>query len=123
MENRPVVVAVDFDGVIVEDAYPKIGKPNTEIIKTLKQLQLYGIKLILWTCRCNLPDRMYLSEAESFCLSQGLAFDAVNENLPELIELYGNDCRKVFADYYIDDRNISTLAELVGIQESIELAI
>ena len=30
--------------------------------------------------------------------------DAVNENLPERIEFFGGDCRKVGADVYIDDR-------------------
>ena len=33
-------------------------------------------------------------------------FDAVNENLPERIALYNNDCRKIGADYYIDDKNL-----------------
>lgn len=37
---------------------------------------------------------------------QGLTFDAVNENLPDMIALYGNNCRKVFANGYIDDRNV-----------------
>ena len=37
-------------------------------------------------------------------MEHGLEFDAVNENLPEMIEWYGNDCRKVFADVYIDDK-------------------
>ena len=31
-------------------------------------------------------------------------YDAVNENLPEIIERYGGDSRKIFADIYIDDR-------------------
>ena len=32
-------------------------------------------------------------------------FDAVNENLPEIIESFGSDTRKIFANEYIDDRN------------------
>ncbi len=35
-----------------------------------------------------------------------LEFDTVNENLPEHIALYNNDCRKIYADRYIDDKNI-----------------
>ena len=37
----------------------------------------------------------------------GLVFDMINENLPELVELYGNDCRKVNADIYIDDKAVN----------------
>ena len=32
-------------------------------------------------------------------------FDAVNENLPEIVEAFGVDPRKIFANEYIDDRN------------------
>ena len=31
-------------------------------------------------------------------------FDAVNDNLPEIIEFYGHNSRKISCDYYIDDR-------------------
>lgn len=42
---------------------------------------------------------------------QGLIFDAVNEALPEQIERWNNDTRKIYADYYIDDRNM-TIAQV-----------
>ena len=38
------------------------------------------------------------------CREQNREFDAVNDNLPEIIELYDNNSRKVTCDYYIDDR-------------------
>ena len=31
----------------------------------------------------------------------------MNENLPEMIEWHGNDCRKIFADVYIDDKAVN----------------
>ena len=31
--------------------------------------------------------------------------DDVNENLPEIIERYGSDGRKIYADVYIDDKS------------------
>jgi len=34
-----------------------------------------------------------------------LVFDAINDNLPEIKELYGNNSRKISYDIYIDDRN------------------
>lgn len=60
-----------------------------------------GDKLILWTCR----EGALLDEAVLWCLNRGLKFDAVNDNLPEDIEKYGNNCRKVNADVYLDDKN------------------
>ena len=34
-----------------------------------------------------------------------LVFDAVNDNLPEVKELYGNNSRKISCDIYIDDKS------------------
>ena len=39
-------------------------------------------------------------------LLEGLEFDAVNEALPEHKEKWENDTRKIWADYYIDDKAI-----------------
>ena len=44
-----MVIAVDFDGTIVEHEYPKIGRPIPFAIETLLQLQQDGHILILWT--------------------------------------------------------------------------
>lgn len=44
-------LAIDFDGTIVEDAYPGIGKAKTFAFETLKKLQSEGYRLILWTYR------------------------------------------------------------------------
>lgn len=45
----------------------------------------------------------------------GIIFDAVNENLPEIIEAFGGDCRKIFANEYIDDRAIPMPGEPEGV--------
>ena len=47
-----------------------------------------------------------LEEAVNFCREHGLYFDAVNENIPEVVALYGGDSRKVCADVYIDDKSV-----------------
>jgi uncharacterized HAD superfamily protein len=97
------VFAVDFDGTLCEENYPNIGTPFLDRIRYLIRLKKEGNKLILWTCRCG----KYLEEAVEWCKKHGLEFDAINENLPERIEQYGGDCRKLSADYYIDDKSIS----------------
>lgn len=61
-----------------------------------------GDKIILWTCRVG--DK--LNEAVVWCYKHGLTFDAINENLPEIIEKFGCDSRKIFANYYLDDRAV-----------------
>lgn len=96
-----MIYAVDFDGTLCRDRYPEIGEPRTAVIHFVKRLRAQGDKLILWTCRSG-DD---LEAAVAWCEALGLTFDAVNDNLPENIARYNNNCRKVNADYYIDDRN------------------
>ena len=92
-----------FDGTITKHSrYPQIGEPNTELIEWLKREKEGGVKLILWTCRVG----DLLNQAVKFCEKQGLYFDAVNENLPEIIEKFGGDTRKIFANKYIDDASV-----------------
>lgn len=95
------IIAVDFDGTICENKYPAIGEPRRSTISYLKEKQKKGAKLILWTCRVD----ELLDSAVKWCRNQGLIFDAVNENLPEVVAAFGGDTRKIFANEYIDDRN------------------
>ena len=101
MENN--IIAVDFDGTLCENKYPEIGEPNMELIDFLMNCQLNGDKVILWTCR----NEEQTKAAVDWCSEKGLVFDAVNENLPEIITEFGGDTRKIFANVYIDDRNVS----------------
>lgn len=48
-----MIIAVDFDGTIVEHKYPAIGKEIPLATVTLRQLIKDGHKLILWTVREN----------------------------------------------------------------------
>ena len=96
-----LIVAVDFDGTIVEDAYPKIGKPRIFAFETMKRLQKDGHRLILWTYRSGSK----LKEAVEFCESKGITFYAVNNSFPGE-EYDPKISRKIYADLFIDDRNI-----------------
>lgn len=98
----PKIVAVDFDGTLVIDQYPMIGLPYNDLFCLCKKLRTLGIKIVLWTCR----NGELLKDAVEFCAANGLEFDAVNQNIPEVQELYGGDTRKVFADVYIDDKAV-----------------
>lgn len=99
--NAKLIIAVDFDGTIVEDAYPQVGKPKIFAFETLKKLQEEGHRLILWTYRCGSK----LDDAVKFCEDNGIYFYAINNSYSE--EQYTNDIsRKINADIFIDDRNV-----------------
>lgn len=101
-----MIIAVDFDGTIVQHKYPKIGKEKSFAFKTLKLIQEKGHQLILWTYRSGKE----LEEAVQFCEEKGLIFHAVNRNLHE-DESYQFSSRKIYADIYIDDRNLLGIPE------------
>lgn len=96
------IIAVDFDGTLCYSNWPELGEPNTDLIEYLKQMKNNGNKLILWTCRAGEA----LINAVNWCRQYQLEFDAVNDNLPEIVEEYGNNSRKISCDFYIDDRAI-----------------
>ena len=93
-------IAVDFDGTLCYSNWPELGQPNQALIAYLQEWKRNGNKLILWTCRAGDA----LEKAVEWCREQNLEFDAVNDNLPEIIEYYGHNSRKISCDYYIDDR-------------------
>jgi hypothetical protein len=96
------VIAVDFDGTLCDFKWPGIGKPHWPIIHELIRRQADGDRIILWTCR----EGERLEEAVSWCLNHGLKFNAINSNVPERIEQYGDDPRKLSADEYWDDKAV-----------------
>ena len=100
-----MIYAIDFDGTIVENAFPKIGKLNQEAARFIRSLKARGDKWILYTMR----EDKYLQEALEFLARHDLSPDAANDNLPEMCEFYQNNPRKIFANVYIDDHNAGGL--------------
>ncbi len=77
VRNDGKVIAVDFDGTIVEHAFPAIGNEMLFAFDTLKALQKKGHKLILWTYR----DGDLLEEAVVYCKEKGIEFYQVNSTI------------------------------------------
>lgn len=94
------VYAVDFDGTLANTRFPEIIGPNVKMVAFVKMIQAAGHKVILWTSR----DGKDLENAVEWCRQQGITFDAVNSPLKEQVARWGNDTRKIYADYYIDDK-------------------
>lgn len=102
MDERPKIIALDYDGTIAKNSYPQAGDPNWPVIDRALKEQARGAKLILWTCR----EGEELKVAIDACMDWGLEFDAVNNNLPEMQKAWGNNPRKIFANEYWDDRAV-----------------
>lgn len=115
MNRKYTIYCVDFDGTLCESVFPGIGSPNMALINHLIKRRKQGNKIILWTCRVG--ER--LKEAVEWCKGYGLEFDAVNENLPEMVEYWGGESRKVFADVYIDDKAVNKPKYHVPYKESL----
>ena len=102
----PKIIALDYDGTVALNSYPHAGEPNWPVIEAAKTEKATGSRLILWTCR----EGEELKVAVEACREWGLEFDAVNDNLPELKQAWGNNSRKIFANEYWDDRAVEVLS-------------
>ena len=103
-----MTIAVDFDGTIVENRYPEIGRELPFATETLRMLAREGHRLVLWSCR----EGELLDEAVAWCRGRGVEFWAVNRDYPE--ETTENNprwTRKLKADLFIDDRNVGGLPD------------
>ena len=81
-----MIIAVDFDGTIVEHRYPEI----------------------LWSVR----EGRLLDEAVEWCRQRGVEFYAVNKDFPEEdTDKNRHYSRKLKADLFIDDRNVGGLPD------------
>lgn len=90
------IIAVDFDGTIVDHRYPDIGGVVPGAIAWLKAFANEGAKLILWTMRSGVE----LDAAVGFCEAAGLEFYGVNSNPTQLS---WTNSPKAYAHLYIDD--------------------
>lgn len=95
-----MIFAIDFDGTIVEHEYPEIGKLKNNAGEVLIKIRNAGHKIIIWTCRYSEKD---LNNCITFLLSNGIPFDEINKNLTGI---NFNPYPKIYADIYIDDRDI-----------------
>ena len=103
-----MIIAVDFDGTIVEHRYPAIGEEKPFAIETLKMLIRDRHQLILWSVR----EGQLLDEAVQWCRERGVEFWAVNRDYPEEDPRYNQHfSRKLKADIFIDDRNLGGLPD------------
>ena len=90
------VVAIDFDGTIVEHAYPNIGKPCPHAIRVMRRLREMCVEIVLFTMRSGDP----LQEAVDYIESNGIDLYGVNVNPTQHT---WTESPKAYAKIYIDD--------------------
>lgn len=99
---RKPIIAIDFDGTIVEHKFPEIGEllPYAkEVINKLFQSSV----IIIWTCRNEKETPNEFAAMVKFLEDNGIPYHYINENYPENGFLPEP---KIYADIYIDDRNL-----------------
>src|SRR5687767_5183473 len=91
-----MIIAVDFDGTIVEHYFPRIGPTVPGAIEWLKTWKNAGAKLILWTMRSG----EYLDAAADYCENAGISFDKHNQGIDDR---EWTASPKAYAQVYVDD--------------------
>lgn len=91
-----MIIAVDFDGTIVDHRYPDIGAEVPGAVEWLKRLVERGAKLILLTMRSGET----LRQAVRWCDDKGISLWAANRN-PQ--QWSWTRSVKVYAHAYVDD--------------------
>lgn len=101
MKDKDFILSIDFDGTIVENAYPKVGNLINKADYYINRLHEDCV-IIINTCRSG--EHEY--HAERFLIDNKIKYDWFNHNDPNQLILYNRDCRKISADIYIDDKNL-----------------
>lgn len=102
--SRPLI-AVDFDGTIVDHKYPAIGALKPGVIEALTRFRALGFELIIFSCRgCKWYPELFPPEQIARCFAEMKAFLDANQVPYDLID--DGSKGKPFADYYIDDKAI-----------------
>lgn len=98
-----MIVAIDFDGTIVEDQFPDIGKMRIGAKEAINKLYDAGYTIIIWTCRT----KIHKARCVEFLARNGIKFHYINESCKTNVMKYGGiDTRKVYADIYVDDKGL-----------------
>lgn len=113
-----MIIAIDFDGTIVEDRFPEIGSLKEGAREVINKLYLQHT-IIIWTCRTG----RIKNAAEHFLKRNNIQFHYINESCENNVRKHNNiDTRKVFADIYIDDRNLGFVVDWFEIERQIRRA-
>lgn len=104
------ILAIDFDDTIAEVDWPRIVRINMFAREAISRLAEEGWHIIINTCRTGQQE----DEARIFLKINGIPYHGFNENHPALIAVFENECRKISADIYIDDKNLDQIGKPIN---------
>lgn len=105
-DSLPKIVAVDFDGTLAQGAtFPEIGELNVELYEELVSGRYSDYQKILWTNRTGRSLQNALDWLKKN--APDLHFDAVNDNVPDVVNTIGGPYPKLWCNLFIDDRSVN----------------
>jgi hydroxymethylpyrimidine pyrophosphatase-like HAD family hydrolase len=121
MTKKRLVLGIDFDGTIVEEAFPNIGAIKPKTVELMQEAMDKGHLVIVWTARSMKAE----SDAIDFLNDNNIPYHYVNENPEDPYYIRGEQGRKIFCDYYLDDRavnikDIDKLFEVIKMEEIVK---
>lgn len=108
--HEDLILAIGFDGTIVEHEYPYVGIFRKNALTVLRRLADEGFIIIIWTCRNKEKNDKAFQEMVDHLEVKNIKYHYINENTKEVIESFG-ETRKVLANIYIDDRQVGGLPD------------
>ena len=102
--------AVDFDGTIVYDAFPRIGEKRMPVINWMRTIYRDLCNFIIIE---SSRTKDYLFEMRKYLIENNIPFDFINENPVKL-----PFSEKVYADHYVSARNADFTPETLEEQET-----
>jgi hypothetical protein len=111
--SKRLFISVDFDGTIVTEGFPNIGELKPRTVELLHLLREKGHNIIIWTSRSG----KFEEDAKQFLIKNNIPFDYINENPEDEFFKRGEQGRKLFSHYYLDDRaiHVDDIEKLINI--------
>ncbi len=107
-----MIIAIDFDGTIVEHEFPNIGPLKLNAKEVINHLIDEGHQIIIWTCRTTqnaFPGRpCTIFDVANFLVENGILFHTINNNA---VGLNFQPSPKIYADIYIDDKQLGGIPD------------
>lgn len=119
MKQGKIILGVDFDGTIVENKFPGIGKMKPDADRVLKALSKSGFKIVIHTCRAN-PElgedksKKYIEDMEKWLKDNEIPYDDIWKGVGKpLVHLFVDDNALPFLGWATTLEGILKMMELI----------
>ena len=95
--------AVDFDGTLVEEVWPRIGDWLPGAVDGLKRLADEFDEVVIWTCRTAEVDTDEKTPRDNYDQLLGIEMMLVDKEIPENVYIWEKPYKPP-ADVYLDNK-------------------